>query len=99
MTAYVLGEEEVVLGFGLIGVPGFVPMNRDDALREFVAAAARPGPVLILVTEAVARWISAEIRDAVIKGMMVQVIPGLRAAPERREDSEAALLSALGIRL
>ncbi len=99
MTPYVLGEEEVVLGFALIGVPGAVLANREDAVREFTAACERPGQVLLLVTEAVAAWIDAEIRNAVLKGMMVQVIPGVRAAGERREDAAVLLLSALGIKL
>ena len=54
MVPYVLGEEEAVLGFALIGIAGYVPLDREDARREFVAAGQRPGPVLLLVTEAVA---------------------------------------------
>ncbi len=99
MVAYVVGEEEVVLGFGLIGVQGYTPKDRDDALREFAAVRARPGPCLILLTESVAQWIGAEMRDALRKGTMVQVISGIRRTSERREDAEALLLSALGIRL
>ena len=99
MKPYVLGEEEVVLGFALIGFSGAALANREDALREFTAVSERPGPVLLLVTEAVAAWIDAEIRNAVLKGMLVQVIPGMRSAGAGREDSAALLLSALGIKL
>lgn len=99
MTAYVLGEEEVVLGFALIGVSGCSPSNREDALREFRAACERTGRALVLITESVAESISAEIGDAMLTGTMVQVIPGTRPARMRREDSQALLLSALGIKL
>ena len=99
MELHVLGEEESVLGFALIGIAGYAPTDREDAQREFIAAGERPGQVLLLITEAVAAWIDAEIRTAVLKGMMVQVIPGVRVAGARREDSAALLLSALGIKL
>jgi V/A-type H+/Na+-transporting ATPase subunit F len=99
MTAYVIAEEEVVLGFGLIGVAGSAPANREEALRAFAVATQRPEPLLLLITEAVAEWVADEIRDAVLGGKMVQVIPGVHAARERRPDSQTLLLSALGIKL
>ena len=99
MTVYVIGEEEVVLGFALIGIAGSVPANREDALREFSPLMQRSEPVLVLITEAAAEWIADEIRDAVLRGKMVQVIPGVRPAHQRREDSQALVLSALGIKL
>ncbi len=99
MTPYVLGEPEVVLGFALIGISGFAPANREDAVRELMAASERPEAVLLLVTEAVAAWVGAEILDAILKGTIVQVIPGVRPPRERREDSQALLLSALGVKL
>lgn len=99
MMPYVLGEEEVVLGFSLIGVPGSTPTNREDALRQLAAANERHEQILLLVTESVADWIGAEIRDALLTGTMVQVIQGVRPTRERREDSQTLLLSALGIKL
>lgn len=99
MNAYVIAEEEVVLGFGLIGVPGSAPTNREEALGTFAVATEHSEPILLLITEAVAEWLADEIRDAVLGGKMVQVIPGVRAARERRPDSQALLLSALGIKL
>jgi V/A-type H+-transporting ATPase subunit F len=99
MTPYVVGEEEVVLGFALIGVPGSVASTRDDALRELSAANEKRGQILLLVTEAVADLIRNEIRSAVVSGIMVQVISGVRPARGPREDSQALLLSALGIKL
>jgi vacuolar-type H+-ATPase subunit F/Vma7 len=99
MMPYVLGEEESVLGFALIGIAGYAPADREDAQREFIAVCERPGQVLLLITEVVAAWIDAEIRNAVLKGMTVQVIPGVHAVAERREDAAALLLSALGLKL
>ncbi len=99
MTPYVLGEPEVVLGFALIGVSGSAPANREEAVREFMAARERPEAILLLVTEAVAEWLGAEILEAILKGTIVQVIPGVRPPREQRQDSQALLLSALGVKL
>jgi len=99
MTAYVIGEEEVVLGFALIGVAGSAPASREDALREFSAAIQRAEPVLVLITEVAAEWIADEIHNAVLTGKMVQVIAGVHPARRRREHAQALLLSALGIKL
>jgi vacuolar-type H+-ATPase subunit F/Vma7 len=99
MTPYVLGEQEVVLGFALIGISGSAPANREEALQELTAASERRGEVLLLVTEAVAEWIRTEMPDAILKGTMVQVIPGVRPVRKQPQDSQALLLSALGIKL
>jgi vacuolar-type H+-ATPase subunit F/Vma7 len=98
MTAYVIGEEEVVLGFALAGIAGAAPADREAALRDFAAATER-ADLLVMVTEAVADWFADEIREAVVSGKMVQVIPGVHAARERSPDSQMLLLSALGIKL
>jgi vacuolar-type H+-ATPase subunit F/Vma7 len=98
MTPYVLGEEEVVLGFALIGIAGYVPADRNDALDAFASVRGSKS-VLILVTQAVAAWIEAQIEQAILGGIMVQVIPGVRAVAGRRQEAEALLLSALGIKL
>ena len=98
MTAYVIGEEEVILGFALAGVAGAAPTHREAALRDFAAATER-SDFLVLVTEVVAEWIADEIRAAVLSGKMVQVIPGIRPAREHGPDSQTLLLSALGVKL
>jgi vacuolar-type H+-ATPase subunit F/Vma7 len=98
MTAYVIGEEEVVLGFALAGIAGAAPADREAALRDFTTAAEHPD-LLVIVTEVVAEWIGGEISEAVLGGKMVQVIPGVRPGRERRPDSQTLLLSALGIKL
>ncbi|HLK80779.1 MAG TPA: V-type ATP synthase subunit F [Xanthobacteraceae bacterium] len=99
MTPYVLGEEEVVAGFALIGVAGTVPTSPEDALRDFRAASEHQGSVLLLITESVADWMRPEIRDAMLAGTIVQVIAGTRPTRGRGMDSRALLLSALGIKL
>ncbi|MGD0074712.1 MAG: V-type ATP synthase subunit F [Candidatus Binataceae bacterium] len=99
MIPLVLGEEEIVLGFRLIGVKGVTPADPDAALRELESALAAKEPPLLLVTERVAQWIRPQIRSAILAGAMIQVIPGLGEPIERRVDEEALLLSALGVKL
>lgn len=99
MTPFVLGEEEVVLGFALIGIRGVTPANREEALRELDSARARTAEAMLFVTETVADLIRPEIRAATLSGTVIQIIPGARPASAAVEDSQAALLAALGIKL
>lgn len=99
MVPFVLGEEEVVLGFSLIGVKGHVPLGPEEAAREFSKALDSPEPRLLLVAEKVAQWLMPEITNAVLAGALVQVIPGPTGPIRRREEEETLLLSALGIKV
>ena len=99
MVPFVLGEEEIVTGFGLIGVKGVTPNGPDAARRELQNAVSAKEPPLLLVTERIAEWIRPQIRNAILAGAMVQVIPGFGGRIEKRVDEEALLLSALGIKL
>jgi vacuolar-type H+-ATPase subunit F/Vma7 len=99
MVPFVLGEEEVVTGFGLIGVKGVTPAGPDAARRELENAVSAKEPPLVLVTERIAEWIRPQIRNAILAGAMVQVIAGFGGRIGERVDEEALLLSALGIKL
>ncbi len=99
MIPLVLGEEEAVIGFGLIGVKGIVPAHRGAAAEQLAAALKSKDQILVLVTDKVARWIMPEIRKAVLEGAVIQVIPGAAGGATRKEEEEPLLLSALGIRL
>lgn len=99
MVPFVLGEEEVVIGFGLIGVKGITPGGADAARRELEKVLGGEEPSFLLVTERVAQWIMPQIRSATLAGALIQVIPGVGGRMERRIDEETLLLSALGIKL
>jgi len=99
MVPFVLGEEEIVIGFGLIGVKGITPAGPEAARRELENALSAKELPFVLITERVAQWIRLQIRSAILAGAMVQVIPGFGGRMERRVDEEALLLSALGIKL
>ena len=99
MIPLVLGEEEAVLGFALIGVKGNVPRDPAAAAEELVNALKSKEQLLVLITDKVARWIMPEIRKAVLEGAVIQVIPGPAGGATRKEEKEPLLLSALGIRL
>lgn len=99
MRPFVIGEEEVVIGFRLIGVKGVTPAGTDAARHELEKALGAEDPPLLLVTERVAQWIRPQIRNAVLAGALVQVISGIGGRMERGTDEEALLLSALGIKL
>lgn len=100
MKAIVLGEEEAVLGFSLIGVEGRMAVDAAQAARELRRILDSADPSLLFVTETVAGWISADIAAAVARGAWIQVIAGRRSLEESEaKDPEAELLSALGVKL
>ncbi len=99
MVPFIIAEEEIVIGFGLIGVKGITPAGPDAARRELENAVSAKEARMVLVTERIADWIRPQIRNAILAGAMVQVIPGFGGRIEKRVDEEALLLSALGIKL
>jgi len=100
MRAIVLGEEESVLGFSLIGVEGRIAADAAEAALELRRILDSGGPSLLFVTETVAGWIASEVAATVVRGALIQVIAGSRTPVESEaKDPEAELLSALGVKL
>ena len=100
MQPIVVGEEEAVLGFSLIGVEGRIAADADGAAQALRRALDSTEPPIVFVTETVARWIASEIATAAAHGALIQVIAGVGTPTERDgRDPEAELLSALGVKL
>jgi vacuolar-type H+-ATPase subunit F/Vma7 len=100
MRAIVLGEEEPVLGFSLIGVEGRIVADAAQAALELRRILDSRSPPLLFVTETVGGWIASEVAAAVARGALIQVIADIRAPVESgARDPEVELLSALGVKL
>jgi vacuolar-type H+-ATPase subunit F/Vma7 len=100
MQAVVVGEEEAVLGFALIGVEGRIAVDPAGAAVELQRVLDSGEAPLVFVTETVARWVGPEIAAAVARGALIQAIAAPRTAEESRaRDPEAELLAALGLKL
>ena len=55
MKYSIIGDEDTVLGFGMVGVSGKVAVNTDEALHAFQTIIEDKETCIIIITENVAR--------------------------------------------
>jgi V/A-type H+-transporting ATPase subunit F len=99
MKFYVIGDEETVLGFRLVGVGGRVVWGSDEALAALKEAVKDREIGVVLITEKIA----ATIRDAVearLYGLgfpLVLEIPDSSGPDPGRLDIEEVVRKAIGV--
>jgi V/A-type H+-transporting ATPase subunit F len=99
MKFFVIGDEQTVLGFRLVGIEGAVAAEREDALSTLEAAVSRKDIGIILVTEAIADRMRDEV-DARLYGMgfpLVLEIPDASGPSPQRPEIEDVVRKAIGI--
>ncbi len=100
MSIFVVGDENAILGFSMIGVEGKVAKSTEEARAALEDAVAREEIEIVLVTE---NW-AAEMRERVDQLKMetakplVLDIPGSTPAPSGRSLREF-VEEAVGVRL
>jgi len=100
MRLYVIGNDDCVLGFSLVGVDGRAVHNEEALDQALDAAMSDPTIGLLLVTRDVAMWQRERIDQMKVTGLtpLVVEIPG-----EGREQETASLHDlaqrAIGVRL
>lgn len=100
MSVIVIGDENTVLGFSLVGVQGRIVRNRDAAQAALQNVLDDPEFKLVLITE---NW-AAEMRDEIDRLKMEMSEPLLLEIPASDSGPQGYLLrefveQALGIRL
>ena len=80
MKYAIIGDEDAVLGFGIMGVNGVVAVNADEARRAFQGQLADKEVGIIIMTEAVADL----IRPQVDKYLLTESFPLIVEIPDRR---------------
>jgi vacuolar-type H+-ATPase subunit F/Vma7 len=96
---YVIGEEEVVIGFRFVGVPGVAVGSAEEA-REAFRTATRGGNVKVLVlTEQVSAMIPQEVMDWQLSGdyPLIVEIPGIDGHIENRTSLIDSIREAVGL--
>lgn len=94
-----IGDDETVLGFRLVGVGGTAVTGREEALRALRDAVADKQIGVVLITEKTA----AEIRDEIearLYGLgfpLVLEIPDASGPDEDRPDIEDMVRRAIGV--
>ena len=101
MKYSVIGDEDTVLGFGIVGVSGTVAANAEEAQRAFDAILEDKETSIIIITEPVADM----IRPVVNKYLFTESFPLIVEIPDRhgRDTSRPGIKeqvnTAIGIKL
>jgi V/A-type H+-transporting ATPase subunit F len=79
MRYYVIGDEDTVLGFGMVGVDGEAVRNKKEAEEAFNDALADEGIGIIIITERTADL----IRERVDRYLFTEKFPLIVEIPDR----------------
>jgi V/A-type H+-transporting ATPase subunit F len=104
MEYFIIAERELVLAFGLAGVPGRIAVNREEALEAFHHVTGTGGvaverPKVLLVTEAVSSMLEQELFAWQLKSNypVVVEIPGIHGHLTGKKTLTDAIREAVGI--
>ncbi|OJF76900.1 MAG: ATPase V [Treponema sp. CETP13] len=110
MQYFVIGERELVLAFGLVGVQGDIAVNRTEALDSFMRHTGRGSIAtgvpsvearskVLILTEEVADMLQDEVLEWQKKGdyPLIVEIPGLNGHLEGRKTMTDAIREAIGV--
>lgn len=112
MKYFVIGERELVLAFGLVGVSGETAVNQTEVLNAFrrvtgsgTASVNAPvitqRPNVLILTEEAAAMIEDEVRSWQMNGdyPLIVEIPGLQGHMSGKKSLTDAIREAIGIHL
>ena len=80
MKYFIIGDEDAVLGFGMVGVQGQTAGNPDEAEGAFKTALKDKEVGIIIITERIAEL----IRPLVDRYIFTQTFPLIVEIPDRR---------------
>jgi V/A-type H+-transporting ATPase subunit F len=101
MKYSIIGDEDTVLGFGIVGVDGRIATNPDEAKRAFKAILQEKDTGIIIITEQVADM----IRSMVDKFLFTSSFPLVVEIPDRtgpkpgRPGIKEMVNTAIGIKI
>jgi len=96
---FVIGGEEIVIGFSFVGVRGVVVNNREEALEEFEKAVNSGVILVLIITEGVSMLIEDKVSEWQLKGSypLLVEIPGITGHIEGRKTLLDSIKEAIGI--
>jgi V/A-type H+-transporting ATPase subunit F len=99
MDFFVLGEEEIIIGFGTVGIQGRTVTRREDALTGFDYAVSLPGLKVLIITEEAASFIEEKITAWDMSGQfpLVVEVPGIQGRMEGKKTLIQSIREAVGI--
>ena len=101
MNYYIIGDDDAVLGFELVGVPGARASTPEEAEAAFHKALAAPDTGIIIITEETAEMIRPLVDRYLFseKFPLIVEIPGSRGIGKPRKDLRSLVNEAIGIKL
>lgn len=99
MEYFIIGDEEIVIGFNFVGVKGVAVNSRDEALEEFEKAVNSGDILVLIITEGVSMLIEDRVSEWQLKGsypLLVEV-PGIDGHIEGRKTMLDSIKEAIGI--
>jgi V/A-type H+-transporting ATPase subunit F len=101
MKYAIIGDEDAIIGFGILGVPGRIAANAEEAQRAFAATLDDKETGIIIITERIADM----IRPLVNKYLLTIGFPLVVEVPDRngpkpeRPNIKDMVNNAIGIKL
>jgi vacuolar-type H+-ATPase subunit F/Vma7 len=99
MAFYVIGGEEVVIGFRFVGVPGTAVHTEEETRQAFRAVTTTPGIKVLIMTEQASALIPREVMDWQVNGAypLIVEIPGIEGHQENRTSLIDSIREAVGL--
>lgn len=99
MEFHVIGDEEVVIGFRFVGVPGSVVRTEEEAREAFATVTQESKARVLILTEQVSSLIPDEVMDWQMNGTypLIVEIPGIHGRMPDRKSLIDSIRDAVGI--
>lgn len=101
MSYYVIGDEDTVLGFSLVGIPGRVVDSAEQAREAFIAAVKAHSAMIVVLTEKVGEMIRREVQQQVFSMAfpLVVEIPDRNGPLPGKKPISQMITEAIGVQI
>ena len=101
MKYAIIGDEDTIIGFGILGVPGKIATNADEADRAFQAILDDKDTGIIIITERIADMIRPIVNKYLfsIGFPLVVEIPDRKGTKPDKPGIKEMVNAAIGIKL
>lgn len=101
MKYFIIGDEDAVLGFGMVGVRGTAVRNREEAEQAFRDAFEDKETGIVIVTERIADLMREQVDQFIFTRQfpLILEIPDRQGRMEGKPGLREMVNSAIGIKL
>ena len=101
MKFFLIGDEDALLGFGMVGVEGILVRSANEAAHALERVLENPDIGIILINERIADLIRVQVNQFVFKREfpLILEIPDRRGRKENQKSLRELVNDAIGIQL